>query len=342
MVSFKESLYFNLLEIDSTLRHVFESLGHDDSKLHSYVGEIKTLENLVKQSFFDLKSISVKDKFLANISARKALNQFSDNMSKLKLDIIKVINCLQTTKDVSTVKKTLVNVKEFMKTLYQGLDNIEAPKNVSSKLLHYQSSDVKGELKNVFNRELFKRVFNETHSHHTSKVNRVYPKFNRHGDFYHDGIVTHYDGLKFEDLYLQPNGKKVSCGFLVKDTNTGKYLGCHPTGQPSGVYDLPKGCMEVNDSPLQTAIRELYEETGLVVSENDDIKDFGVFSHKSNKDLHIYGIELSVDIDELHCDSKFKDFRDGNIKPEMDSFGLVDDAGDFLYSIQPVVEKCMF
>ena len=196
--------------------------------------------------------------------------------------------------------------------------------------------------------EFFLDVYNEayhhsSHSHsrssQTSRVKTPGPQFDKRGDWYHDGILTHWDGEKFEDIYLRPNGRKLSCGFFVQDENTGKYLGCHPTGQPSGVYDIPKGCKNVGADDLESAIRELSEETGLVIDENNEtIEDLGIQNQKRDKDIHLFKVKLPINIEELHCDSTFIDFRDGTKKPEMDGFELLEDQSKFLFSIQPIVQ----
>ena len=59
--------------------------------------------------------------------------------------------------------------------------------------------------------------------------------------------------------------KKIkSCGFIVYklDDEGQKYLLLHQT--KSGTWSFPKGRMEAGEDELQTALRELYEETGLV------------------------------------------------------------------------------
>ena len=59
--------------------------------------------------------------------------------------------------------------------------------------------------------------------------------------------------------------KKIkSCGFIVYklDDEGQKYLLLHQT--KSGTWSFPKGRMEAGEDELQTAMRELYEETGLV------------------------------------------------------------------------------
>lgn len=187
-------------------------------------------------------------------------------------------------------------------------------------------------------------IYNEAHGHHghhhTHKDrNDNMPQFNKKGDWYHDGICTHYDGLKMEDLWCEPNGRKLSCGFLVEDEITGLYLGCRPTGSRSGRYDIPKGCRGLDGTDLENAIRELKEETGIELTGNENIEDLGKFDHLDDKDLHLFKVTIPVDIKTLHCDSMFKDFRDGALKPEVDDFKLLDDVSMFLRSLQDMLNQ---
>lgn len=190
-------------------------------------------------------------------------------------------------------------------------------------------------LNETFNLDVYNEAYHSTHhhsSHHNS--NRSFgPQFDSQGNWFHDGILTRWNGKELEDLYLQPNGRMISCGFLIKDTNTGKYLGCHATGRKDRYLDLPKGCLKVGDNELDTAIRELEEETGIKLSGNEDIKDLGKHESRPEKDLHIYYIEMPIDIDTLHCDSTFVDKYTGKEKPEMDYFELVDDISSYAKGI---------
>ena len=82
--------------------------------------------------------------------------------------------------------------------------------------------------------------------------------------------------------------KKLSCGIIVKD-NQNRILACHPTGRPNfdGNYDLPKGIHEENASEIDTAIRELYEETNLQIPDNSMLKDLGTFEYLKDKDIFL-------------------------------------------------------
>ena len=53
---------------------------------------------------------------------------------------------------------------------------------------------------------------------------------------------------------------------IIKDK---KILLCHPTNANwNGTYSIPKGNLEANETKLQAAIRETYEEVGIIIPEN--------------------------------------------------------------------------
>lgn len=81
--------------------------------------------------------------------------------------------------------------------------------------------------------------------------------------------------------------KKITAGVVIINSK-GDILGCHGTGKPreSG-FDFPKGLVEENETDIQGALRELREETGLVLSESD-LLDCGVHKHNKEKDIHIF------------------------------------------------------
>lgn len=81
--------------------------------------------------------------------------------------------------------------------------------------------------------------------------------------------------------------KEITCAVLIPEVINGEnnLLMAHSTGNT--FWDVPKGCGEIGESAIETAIRELFEETGFVVSANE-LKDMGVFSYNSKKDMHVF------------------------------------------------------
>jgi len=114
--------------------------------------------------------------------------------------------------------------------------------------------------------------------------------------------------------------KIVSCGILL--FSYGEILLGHVTNQP--FWDLPKGGMEEGESFAQTAIRETYEETGMMLQE-DKLIELGLFTYNRYKDLYLFACDITM------MDKKEEDFRchstmtvgsgdDIATIPEMDDF----------------------
>lgn len=110
-----------------------------------------------------------------------------------------------------------------------------------------------------------------------------------------------------------------SCGTLVLNRR-GEILLCHATG--TNHWDIPKGLQSPGESPLQTARRELWEETGL---DFDDamFEDLGCFDYRKGKRLHLYKLAAPPDLDSLahlRCSSCFPHRITGEPTPEMDGY----------------------
>jgi 8-oxo-dGTP pyrophosphatase MutT (NUDIX family) len=124
--------------------------------------------------------------------------------------------------------------------------------------------------------------------------------------------------------------KKISCGVVVLNEH-GWLLLCHATETEH--WDIPKGLGEAGERPLDTALREMQEETGLA-PQPGRLKDLGVVPYRSDKDLHLFTVRMSsaeVNIDECTCHSMFPSYRTGRMIPEMDAFRWVeaDAVGDY-------------
>ena len=57
------------------------------------------------------------------------------------------------------------------------------------------------------------------------------------------------------------------CGIIYFDTTDKKYLLVY--GKKSGKWGFPKGHQENNETVEDTAIRELYEETGIKINQSN-------------------------------------------------------------------------
>lgn len=117
--------------------------------------------------------------------------------------------------------------------------------------------------------------------------------------------------------------KRLSCGVLIFNPAR-ELLLCHVTGQHH--WDLPKGGSHAGESPLEAALRETREESGLRLDAGA-LLDLGRFDYRPRKDLHLFATVMPrVDVSTLHCDSKFSDLVSGKRLPEMDDFAWFDFA----------------
>jgi len=135
--------------------------------------------------------------------------------------------------------------------------------------------------------------------------------------------------------------KELSCGFLVFNKSNGM-LACHPTGrkyEPLHCYDIPKGHLEEGESALETAKRELKEETGLVIPDDVSILNMGKFFYRSDKDLIIFVVKMDYDFNSLHCDSTFEMY--GKKYKEMDSYEITYNPALYFKNLERIVVDIM-
>lgn len=148
---------------------------------------------------------------------------------------------------------------------------------------------------------------------------------------------------KEENYELTEDGREISCALIIQNPE-GEILGCHSTGKRWGpsTFDLPKGHQDVGENPLDTAIRECREETGLNFSDRkNEILDLGIFDYIDTKVLHVFYIAAEIpDLKTLHCDSTFTDPW-GRQRPEVNGFAKIKptELGQFFKALQVVLEK---
>jgi putative (di)nucleoside polyphosphate hydrolase len=127
--------------------------------------------------------------------------------------------------------------------------------------------------------------------------------------------------------------KRTSCGVIVGEAClrdrapwTNRILLGHATRSPR--WDIPKGVAEPGETFAAAAQRELFEETGLAVSEAE-LRPLGVHAYLRDKDLALFAwIPATMPAPEtLSCRSTFT-LPNGVVFPEFDRFGLFewDDA----------------
>ena len=112
--------------------------------------------------------------------------------------------------------------------------------------------------------------------------------------------------------------RQISYGVLVVNER-GELLLAHVTGQR--LWDFPKGAAEPGETPVQAALREAMEETGLAL-DSARLRELGRFAYTPNKDLHLFAARLAsqaVDLANCRCSSLFCD-RFGRTRPEVDAF----------------------
>lgn len=119
--------------------------------------------------------------------------------------------------------------------------------------------------------------------------------------------------------------KRISCGVIVLNEH-GWLLLCHATETEH--WDIPKGVGEAGEAPLDTALREMQEETGLA-PQAARLVELGVVPYRSDKDLHLFAVRMSsaeVNIEQCVCSSMFPSYRNHRPIPEMDAFLWVEPA----------------
>jgi len=113
--------------------------------------------------------------------------------------------------------------------------------------------------------------------------------------------------------------RRLSCGVVVTD-GTHILLG---HAARSRFWDIPKGVAEEDEEPLLAAVRELREETGLIV-DSAALQPLGRHEYLRDKDLELFGwrTDTMPDPARLQC-STFIRLPDGARLPELDRFRIV-------------------
>lgn len=116
--------------------------------------------------------------------------------------------------------------------------------------------------------------------------------------------------------------KTSGCGFILEDPRG--ILLCHATNCGNR-WDIPKGNAEHNEDHFECALRELYEETGLILSKEDldQVQDLEQHPYQKHRDLHLYYLKFKTNIDvrALKCTSIVTNTKKPPF-PEMDAFAV--------------------
>lgn len=98
---------------------------------------------------------------------------------------------------------------------------------------------------------------------------------------------------------------KVTCGVFIINSDK-KILLTHPTGFNNNYWSIPKGLSDINETHIDAAIREVYEETGLILDKNKVFKLGPLIKYnKKNKYLCSFYTISSKDISDykIYCNS---------------------------------------
>ena len=118
------------------------------------------------------------------------------------------------------------------------------------------------------------------------------------------------------------NERTLSCGVILLD-RSGRLLLAHAT--ETSHWDIPKGQGDPGEAPIDAALRELREETGIDLPPQR-LTDLGRFAYRRDKDLHLFAARIrdgEVDIAHCVCTSMYPSRRNGAPIPEMDAFRWV-------------------
>lgn len=116
--------------------------------------------------------------------------------------------------------------------------------------------------------------------------------------------------------------KSLSCGVLLVNERQ-ELLLCHVTG--ATWWDIPKGGQDPGELPLQTAVREMQEETGIVLAP-ERLLDLGYFNYRPDKALHLFAAYVPshlLDLATCRCSTYFQHPHTGAKLPEVDEFTWV-------------------
>lgn len=119
-----------------------------------------------------------------------------------------------------------------------------------------------------------------------------------------------------------PAGRQLSCGLLI--ISPAGILLAHATRTPR--WDLPKGKLEPGETPLEAALRECQEETGLdMACHMDQLVDMGAHPYLPRKDLHLFRLDLdeALDLTDCGCTTYIRRGENGDRYPETDDYAWV-------------------
>jgi 8-oxo-dGTP pyrophosphatase MutT (NUDIX family) len=117
---------------------------------------------------------------------------------------------------------------------------------------------------------------------------------------------------------MNEKSKSLSCGVVLVNESR-QILMIHATNQHH--WDIPKGTKNQDEREVDAALRELREETGVILDERD-LTDLSWHIYNNYKDLWVFiGVMPNVKTSDLHCTSHYT-YNNCEI-PEADEFAMI-------------------
>jgi 8-oxo-dGTP pyrophosphatase MutT (NUDIX family) len=113
--------------------------------------------------------------------------------------------------------------------------------------------------------------------------------------------------------------RATSCGVLLVNGRD-ELFACRATHTTR--WDLPKGVADAGEPPRDAALREAWEEAGLVLPA-EHLVDLGEFAYLPAKRLHLFALRVaaaSIDLARCSCRTFFPHHRTGKPTPEADAW----------------------
>ena len=86
-----------------------------------------------------------------------------------------------------------------------------------------------------------------------------------------------------------------------------RFLMCTPGGpywEHKYLWSFPKGHIEVNETPIEAAIREFIEETSIIINNNDDVNYIDLVKQNSNKKVYVFAKRYSGEkLENMHSNT---------------------------------------